>query len=197
MYIFDKYSIPILVGLFLFFWIVINLIYDLIKHAIETKSFTRSMKNIGMYFAHIGLAVFILGASVVENDKTEREVIMGIGDQIKIKEYDFIFRDMKEKQEVNYDALVGVFDVKKDGKLITTLFPEKRIYFSNDLPMTEAGIEPGFTRDLYVTLGNLIDEDRWSVRIYHKPLVRLIWLGAILMALGGIINVAYKRRKQP
>ena len=197
LYIFDKYSIPILVGLFLFFWIVINLIYDLIKHAIETKSFTRSMKNIGMYFAHIGLAVFILGASVVENDKTEREVIMGIGDQIKIKEYDFIFRDMKEKQEVNYDALVGVFDVKKDGKLITTLFPEKRIYFSNDLPMTEAGIEPGFTRDLYVTLGNLIDEDRWSVRIYHKPLVRLIWLGAILMALGGIINVAYKRRKQP
>ena len=78
------------------------------------------------------LVVSIIYYKLKENDKTEREVIMGIGDQIKIKEYDFIFRNMKEKQEVNYDALVGVFDVKKDGKLITTLFPEKRIYFSNE-----------------------------------------------------------------
>ena len=103
---------------------------------------------------------------------------------------------MKEIKAANYDALVGIFDVKKDGKLITTLFPEKRLYFSNDLPMTEAGIEPGLSKDLYVTLGNHIDQDKWSVRIYHKPLVRLIWLGAILMALGGIINVAYRRKRQ-
>ena len=196
LYIFDKYSIPILLGLFLFLWVVVNLIYDLIKRIISTQSFSNSISNVGMYLAHIGLAVFILGATIVENNKTEKEVIMGIGDTIKIKEYSFVFRDMKEKQDTNFDALIGVFDVEKDGQLITTLFPEKRIYFSSDLPMTEAGIEPGFTRDLYVTLGNFIDQDKWSVRIYHKPLVRLIWLGAILMALGGAINSIYRRKRK-
>ena len=196
LYIFDKYSIPILLGLFLFLWVVVNLIYDLIKRIISTQSFSNSISNVGMYLAHIGLDVFILGATIVENNKTEKEVIIGIGDTIKIKEYSFVFRDMKEKQDTNFDALIGVFDVEKDGQLITTLFPEKRIYFSSDLPMTEAGIEPGFTRDLYVTLGNFIDQDKWSVRIYHKPLVRLIWLGAILMALGGAINSIYRRKRK-
>ena len=196
LYVFEKYSIPILIGLFLFFWVVINLIYDFIKRIFSTQSFSNAINNIGMYLAHIGLAVFILGATIVENDKTEKEVVMDIGDTINIKEYSFIFKGMKENREANYDALIGVFDVKKEGKLITTLFPEKRLYFSSDLPMTEAGIEPGFTRDLYVTLGNFIDEDKWSVRIYHKPLVRLIWLGAILMALGGAVNSVYRRKRK-
>tara|TARA_B100000029_G_scaffold176669_1_gene173967 strand:- start:9081 stop:10985 length:1905 start_codon:yes stop_codon:yes gene_type:complete len=196
LYVFEKYSIPILIGLFLFFWVVINLIYDFIKRIFSTQSFSNAINNIGMYLAHIGLAVFILGATIVENDKTEKEIVMSIGDTVNIKEYSFIFRGMKENREANYDALIGVFDVKKEGKLITTLFPEKRLYFSSDLPMTEAGIEPGFTRDLYVTLGNFIDEDKWSVRIYHKPLVRLIWLGAILMALGGAVNSVYRRKRK-
>ncbi len=196
LYVFEKYSIPILIGLFLFFWVVINLIYDFIKRIFSTQSFSNAINNIGMYLAHIGLAVFILGATIVENDKTEKEVVMDIGDTVNIKEYSFIFRGMKENREANYDALIGVFDVKKEGKLITTLLPEKRLYFSSDLPMTEAGIEPGFTRDLYVTLGNFIDEDKWSVRIYHKPLVRLIWLGAILMALGGAVNSVYRRKRK-
>tara|TARA_B100001105_G_C22185246_1_gene354547 strand:- start:32 stop:547 length:516 start_codon:yes stop_codon:yes gene_type:complete len=161
----------------------------------KTKSPSQSRKNIGMYLAHIGLAIFILGATVVENAKTEREVVMSIGDQIKIKEYSFIFKGIEEEENKNYNALIGIFDVQKDGHLVTTLFPEKRIYFSNDLPMTEAGIEPGFTKDLYISLGNLIDENKWSVRIYHKPLVRLVWLGAILMALGGITNVVSKKKK--
>ncbi len=196
LYVFEKYSIPILIGLFLFFWVVINLIYDFIKRIFSTQSFSNAINNIGMYLAHIGLAVFILGATIVENDKTEKEIVMSIGDTVNIKEYSFIFRGMKENREANYDALIGVFDVKKEGKLITTLFPEKRLYFSSNLPMTEAGIEPGFTRDLYVTLGNFIDEDKWSVRIYHKPLVRLIWLGAILMALGGAVNSVYRRKRK-
>ncbi len=196
LYVFEKYSIPILIGLFLFFWVVINLIYDFIKRIFSTQSFSNAINNIGMYLAHIGLAVFILGATIVENDKTEKEIVMSIGDTVNIKEYSFIFKGMKENREANYDALIGVFDVKKEGKLITTLFPEKRLYFSSDLPMTEAGIEPGFTRDLYVTLGNFIDEDKWSVRIYHKPLVRLIWLGAILMALGGAVNSVYRRKRK-
>ena len=195
LYVFNKYSIPIFVGLFLFFWIVINLLYDLIKSMSKTKSPSQSRKNIGMYLAHIGLAIFILGATVVENTKTEREVVMSIGDQIKNKEYSFIFKGIEEEENKNYNALIGILDVQKDGHLVTTLFPEKRIYFSNDLPMTEAGIEPGFTKDLYISLGNLIDENKWSVRIYHKPLVRLVWLGAILMALGGITNVVSKKKK--
>ena len=93
------------------------------------------------------------------------------------------------------DILVGRFLVYENNNLITELYPEKRIYASNNnMPMTEAGIDPGLSRDLYITLGTLINDDVWSVRIYHKPLIRLIWLGALMMVFGGILSVLYKRK---
>jgi cytochrome c-type biogenesis protein CcmF len=145
-------------------------------------------------FAHLGLAVFILGATIVENNKVEKEVVIKIGDTIQVKDYTFEFKNISEYEGPNYQGIMAKFLVYENNNLLTELYPEKRIYASNNMPMTEAGIDPGLSRDLYITLGTLINDDVWSVRIYHKPLIRLIWLGALMMVFGGILSVLYKRK---
>tara|TARA_B100000965_G_scaffold121410_1_gene100376 strand:+ start:61 stop:537 length:477 start_codon:yes stop_codon:yes gene_type:complete len=149
-----------------------------------------------MLLAHTGLALFVLGATIVENNKIEKEMVMSVGDSIKIKNYNFTFSNLEEFEGPNYKSVRGEFTVLKDGDEETILYPEKRLYLSSEMPMTEAGISPGLSRDLYVTLGNIVSNDKWTVRIYHKPLIRLIWLGAILMALGAILSIVTKRREK-
>jgi len=191
----DSYNLNVLIGIFIFFWISANLLYDLLQKYMQTKKIKVLMSNIGMTFAHIGLAVFVLGATVVENNKIEKELIMNIGEKTQVSGYTFLFSNMNEEIGPNYKSLKAEFKIYKDGELISKLYPEKRLYLSNKMPMTEAGIEPGLAKDLYIVLGNLIDDDKWSVRIYHKPLIRLIWIGALMMVLGGISSVI-SRRKQ-
>ena len=191
----DSYNLNVLIGIFIFFWISVNLLYDLLQKYMKTKKIKVLVSNIGMTLAHIGLAVFVLGATVVENNKIEKELIMNIGEKTQVSGYTFLFSNMNEEIGPNYKSLKAEFKIYKDGELISKLYPEKRLYLSNKMPMTEAGIEPGLTKDLYIVLGNLIDDDKWSVRIYHKPLIRLIWIGALMMVLGGISSVI-SRRKQ-
>ena len=191
----DSYNLNVLIGIFIFFWISVNLLYDLLQKYMQTKKIKVLMSNIGMTLAHIGLAIFVLGATVVENNKIEKELVMNIGEKVQVSDYTFFFSNMNEEIGPNYKSLKAEFKIYKDGELISKLYPEKRLYLSNKMPMTEAGIEPGLTKDLYIVLGNLIDDDKWSVRIYHKPLIRLIWIGALMMVLGGISSVI-SRRKQ-
>ena len=189
-----QYNLSILLGVFIFMWITFNILYDLVTKYMNTKNIKTLFSNIGMTLAHIGLAVFILGATIVENNKVEKEIILGLGESVKVNDYTFLFSEIIEYDGPNYSAIKAKFIINSDNQFIANLYPEKRLYFSNDMPMTEAGIEPGLTRDLYVTLGNLISDDRWSVRIYHKPLVRLIWLGALMMVLGGILSVIIRKK---
>ncbi|MBT3548899.1 MAG: heme lyase CcmF/NrfE family subunit [Gammaproteobacteria bacterium] len=193
-YFLDNYNISILLGIFIFIWISFNIIYDLIMKIYFSNIKKISFSNIGMMFAHLGLAVFILGATIVENNKVEKEVVIKIGDTIQVKDYTFEFKNISEYEGPNYQGIMAKFLVYENNNLLTELYPEKRIYASNNMPMTEAGIDPGLSRDLYITLGTLINDDVWSVRIYHKPLIRLIWLGALMMVFGGILSVLYKRK---
>ncbi len=189
-----QYNLSILLGVFIFMWITFNILYDLVNKYLNTKNIKTLFLNIGMTLSHIGLAVFILGATIVENNKVEKEIILGLGESVKVNDYTFLFSEIIEYDGPNYSAIKAKFIINSDNQFIANLYPEKRLYFSNDMPMTEAGIEPGLTRDLYVTLGNLISDDRWSVRIYHKPLVRLIWLGALMMVIGGILSVIIRKK---
>ena len=149
-----------------------------------------------MTLAHLGLAVFILGATIVENNKVEKEIVVKIGETVQIKNYTFAFKNISQYEGPNYSGIKAKFLVYEDDNLITELYPEKRIYASNNMPMTEAGIDPGLSRDLYITLGSLINDDVWSVRIYHKPFIRLIWLGALMMVFGGVLSVLSKRKSK-
>ena len=192
--LFDVYNLSIFIGFFLFVWITLNLIYDFISKLISTGSIRFFFKNIGMFMAHLGLALFVIGATVVENNKIEKEVVMNLNEKLDVGGYSFEFVDINENIGPNYSSVIGHFRVYTNNEFITDMYPEKRLYNSSEMPMTEAGIDPGFKRDLYITLGTMIDQDKWSVRIYHKPLIRFIWIGALMMALGAILSVLMKRR---
>jgi len=192
--LFDVYNLSIFIGFFLFVWITLNLIYDFISKLISTGSIRFFFKNIGMFMAHLGLALFVIGATVVENNKIEKEVVMNLNEKLDVGGYSFEFVDINENIGPNYSSVIGHFRVYTNNEFITDMYPEKRLYNSSEMPMTEAGIDPGFKRDLYITLGTMIDQNKWSVRIYHKPLIRFIWIGALMMALGAILSVLMKRR---
>ena len=197
MILFNKFSLNnfnSFIGIFMFFWIIFNIIFISIKNIFILNNPIKLLSNMGMYFAHIGLAIFILGATIVENNKIEKELVMKIGDKVTVGDYIFKFNDIKEFKGKNYDALIGNFVVTKNNVFITNLSSEKRIYLSSENPMTEAGIFPGLSRDLYVSLGTMVNTDKWSIRIYYKPLIRLIWLGALIMMLGGFLSIFIKRK---
>jgi cytochrome c-type biogenesis protein CcmF len=151
----------------------------------------RSRSFYGMWLAHIGVAVFIVGATVVSNFGSETDLRMSPGDVHEVAGYRFQFNGAQPHDGPNYRAQRGEFVIYKGERQIDVLHPEKRSYLSGGMPMTEAGIDPGFLRDLYVSLGEPVgSQGDWAVRIYYKPYVRWIWLAAILMALGGLLAVS-------
>ena len=146
-----------------------------------------------MLLAHLGVAVFIVGVTVVRNYETERDVKMAPGDSVAMGGYTFRFEGTIERDGPNYRAARGTFDVARGGKSIEKLHPEKRVYGAQGMPITEAAIDTGPFGDLYVSLGEPIEGDTWAVRIYHKPFVTWIWGGCVLMALGGLVALSDRR----
>ena len=193
-YFLDEYNILVLLGIFIFVWVICNLIYYIYKMYKESKSMNLLKNKLGMIFSHIGLAVFVLGATIVESNNLEQELVMSPGQVVKLKNYQFKLNQLSEYEGPNYTSVKADFVIYRNDEIIAEVFPEKRLYNSSEMPMTEAGIAPKINGDLYITLGNLISENKWSVRIYFKPMVRLIWLGAILMFIGGIISILTRKQ---
>ncbi|MCY4274359.1 MAG: heme lyase CcmF/NrfE family subunit, partial [Gammaproteobacteria bacterium] len=148
----------------------------------------------GMIIAHIGLGIFIIGVTMTTVYSIEKDIRMQTGDQYKIENYTFVFEDVVSREGPNYSSVTGLFNVYQSGRHVALLEPEKRVYRVQQNPMTEAAIDPGFTRDLYVALGEPLENFQvWAVRIYWKPFIRWIWLGAIFMAVGGLLGATDKR----
>ncbi len=148
----------------------------------------------GMWLAHLGVAVFIVGVVMVSNHGTETDIRLSPGGSHESAGYRFEFNGVQAIPGPNYNAFRGEFLVYRDEREITRLYPEKRHYFSGGMPMTEAAIDAGLLRDIYISLGEPIGEQGdWALRIYYKPYVRWIWLGCILMALGGILAMTDRR----
>ena len=152
----------------------------------------------GMHLAHLGLAVLVLGITGVKSYEVERDVRMGLGDVVEIGPYQFQLKSLQEVPGPNYRAVRGVFDVSRDGRVFEQLYPEKRRYFSSAMPMTEAAIDSGFWRDLYVSLGDVVQAQppEWSVRVYYKPFVPWLWAGVLLMTLGGLLAAIDRRYRK-
>jgi cytochrome c-type biogenesis protein CcmF len=148
-----------------------------------------------MQLAHLGIAVFVIGVTMVKGYETERDVRMNVGDTVEAGGYVFRFDGITEQQGPNYMASRGHVVINKNDRIVGELFPEKRNYNTSGMPMTEAAIEPGLLGDLYVSLGEPIpDSDgAWAVRVYVKPFVDWIWAGCLLMALGGIFAISDRR----
>ena len=147
----------------------------------------------GMHLGHIGIAVFVFGITMVGGFQEEQDVRMEPGDTVLVGGYQFKLIGVQEAMGPNYKASRGEFDVSSPGGPTNKLFPEKRNYFSSTMPMTEAAIDAGFTRDVYVSLGEPLEGNAWAVRVDFKPFVDWIWGGCMLMALGGLFAMADRR----
>jgi cytochrome c-type biogenesis protein CcmF len=149
-----------------------------------------------MHLAHFGLGLTILGITVTSSFSVVTDEGMKIGDVVDVSGYSFRFTDLRDVEGPNYDAVQGVFEVSRNGEAFTELRPEKRIYRVQTNPMTEAGIEAGWGRDLFIALGERLGNGAWSVRIQYKPLIRFIWFGCLIMALGGLVGVSDPRYRR-
>ena len=151
----------------------------------------------GMHTAHVGIAVFVVGVTMVNGYQAEKDVKMEVGDTVSVGGYTFKFNGVRQEKGPNYVALVGDVDLLKGDSAIRKMNPEKRNYVSSSMPMTEAAIDTGLFRDVYVSLGEPIDKARpdaaWAVRVYYKPFVDWIWGGCVLMALGGLLAMTDRR----
>jgi cytochrome c-type biogenesis protein CcmF len=148
---------------------------------------------LGMMLAHLGIAAFAFGVSMVNTYGIERDLKMNVGDTTTLAGYTFTFLGVRDVPGPNYTAAQGLLEVTRDGKAVTTMRPEKRVYRVQQNPMTEAAINTGFTRDLYVSLGEPVEGNAWIVRVYYKPFVDWIWGGCVLMALGGTLAASDRR----
>ncbi len=147
----------------------------------------------GMILAHLGVAMFAVGITMVSNYGVEKDVRMAPGDVQEVAGYRFLFNGVKNERGPNYMAAVGHFQIFEGEDPIAELWPEKRSYFASQKPMTEASIDWGLTRDLYVSLGEPLGDGDWALRLYYKPYVRWIWLGGLVMALGGLLAITDRR----
>ena len=158
--------------------------------------FTRGM--VAMQLAHFGLAMTVLGITVTSSYSVITDEGMKPGDTREIGGYIFRFDGTRDVAGPNYAAIQGVFTVTRDEAMVTELLPEKRVYRVKTNPMSEAAIQGGWGRDLFVALGESLGNGAWSVRIQHRPMIRFIWFGCLVMALGGLVAVSDPRyrRKQ-
>lgn len=200
---FDQASYMAALGLVMSFWIIVTTVME-IRQRIEPQvasgkfTFLQSLQKLtpshwGMVSGHLGFAVTLIGIALVSAYNVERNVRMAIGDSLTLQGYEFVFKNVSEYTGPNYTADVGHVEVYQNSKKVATLAAEKRFYPVQRNVMTEAGIDSGLTRDLFVALGEQLKNGDWSLRIYVKPFINWIWLGAFIMALGGVLSISDRR----
>ncbi len=188
---FGRVTTLALVGLTAGLWIIYSALREPIARLRKHQSL--SVAVLGMSIAHFGVGVFTIGVAGVEAYKIEKDVALKPGQSASVGGYDFAFRGLRNVEGPNYSAIEGEFNVTRNGHAVRVLHPQKRIYRVQTSPMTEAAITVGWTRDLFVALGDQLGGDAWSVRIQYKPLIRYVWLGAVIMAFGGLLAVSDRR----
>ena len=194
----STYSFGAALGVGLAVWVLLTSFHWLLDRAAGGRGLMQVVRNTqrgawGMLFGHAGIAIFIIGVSLTSIYSTEKDVKVEPGQTYNLGGYDFHFVGVENFRGPNYMGARGTVEISKDGKSIVTLHPEKRNY-STGMPMTEAGIDAGLTRDLFVALGEpLGDSGAWALRLYHKPFIRWIWLGGLFMAFGGLLAASDRR----
>lgn len=196
----DEFNGAVLLVYFLSAWVVFAGLRDMYEKT-RHKGFWAGVRGLsrsylGMHLGHLGLAVCAIGVVLSSHYSSERDLKMAIGDRIELGKYGFVFEGAEHYEGPNYISDKGTIRVFKGDKEIALLHPEKRLYIVQSMPMTEAGIDPGFTRDLYVALGEPLENGAWAVRLQVKPFVRWIWLGALLTGLGGLLAACDPRYRR-
>jgi len=194
----DRMEPMAVLGLMMAVWIVVMHCFELYQRATHRHSLMTGLGKLGrshwaMVLGHIGMAVSVIGITLVSNYDLERDVRLAPGETVQVQGYDFNFAGLRDADGPNYDGYIADFNISRNGKFVTELHAEKRFYTVAGSMMTEAAIDSGVTRDLYVAMGEKLGDGAWAVRIYFKPFVNWIWFGTFLMALGGVMAISDKR----
>jgi cytochrome c-type biogenesis protein CcmF len=194
----DLIHLNAVVGVILGLWVIMATVATLRERTRNSVNLVVGLKSLpagynGMSLAHIGFGFCIIGITITSQYSSEIHSRMGAGDIVELSGYTFTLDTIREVSGPNYQATEGVFSVTKGEKNVTTLNSQKRYYPVAGATMTEAGIAGGLFRDLYISLGEQLEDNDWSVRIYHRPMVRWIWLGALFMAVGGVVAAMDRR----
>jgi cytochrome c-type biogenesis protein CcmF len=200
---FSEMSYLAVLGVVLSGWIVVSTVFEIVQRTqplqhTQQLSLWQSLASLsrshwGMVSGHLGFAVTLIGISLVSAYSVERNVRMAIGDELELQGYRFVFDRVSQIQGPNYSADRGHIVVWQGAKQVADLEAEKRFYPVQRNSMTEAGIDSGITRDLFVALGEPLENGDWALRIYVKPFVNWIWLGALIMAFGGVLSISDRR----
>ena len=196
-----EWNAQVMLGMMLALWIVLPLLRDIVVKARSAKTFGRGLKKFslahwGMVLGHLGIAVTMVGVAVVSNGNIERSVRMAPGDSAEMAGYTFTMQELTERRGPNYLADTAVIRVERENGSSFMMRPEKRLYLATGTPLTQVALRAGFTRDLYVAMGEDLGDGSWAIRLQYKPLVRWLWLGGLLMAAGGLLAVADKRYRR-
>jgi len=195
-FVLGGWSIGAAFGLFLGGWVALGTAQQVLERLRKPGRIGASFW--GQHTAHLGMAVLVVGITGVKCYEVERDVRMQIGDVVTIAPYTFRLSSLDEVRGPNYKAVRADVEVLRHDRVIEVLQPEKRRYFSSAMPMTEAGIDSGFMRDLYVSLGEPLNDARteWSMRVYYKPFVPWLWGGVLLMVFGGVMAALDRRYRK-
>jgi cytochrome c-type biogenesis protein CcmF len=194
-----SYNFPVAIAVVLALWIVLGMLRDLANRVRNAASFGRGIARLtpsywGMLLAHTGFAMAVVGVVVTTQYTIERDLKMSPGDTEALAGYEFKLLSVSSARGPNYIADEARVEVTLDSKLVALLAPQKRRYLATGSVMTEAAIDAGFTRDLFVAMGEPVgDSGAWAIRLHYKPFIRWIWLGAIFMGFGGLATVVDKR----
>jgi cytochrome c-type biogenesis protein CcmF len=191
-----EFNLLVSFGIILAMWVFLVVVKDITNQYRNKVKPSRS--HWGMAIAHAGIAVSIVGVTIVSNYESETNVRMAVNESVEVSGYQIEFKGIKHVEGPNYSAEQGqlnVYKVNPDGEndFVALLKPERRAYKVQTMGMTEAGIDGGLFRDVYVALGDPLENGAWAIRVHYKPFVRWIWLGALFMALGGILSMLDKR----
>lgn len=194
-FVLGPWSLLPALGLALAAWIMASVVVAIVERVKATRGgvFGQPRSWLGMHVAHLGIGVFVAGVTLVMSYGVEKDVRMAPHDTVSVGGYDFTLLGLRPAKGVNFMATVGDVELWRDGKVIDILHPEKRTYSSSSMPMTEAAIDVNGLRHLYVSLGEPLDGNAWSVRIYYKPFIDWIWGGCLLMAMGGLLAISDRR----
>ncbi|MEP1213854.1 MAG: heme lyase CcmF/NrfE family subunit [Marinobacter sp.] len=186
-------------GVFAAVWVSVATFWDLWDKSGSKKGRLYGLRRqsrsyYGMVLGHLGLAITMAGATVVSNYGVERDVRMSPGDTASAGGYQVTFTEIGNRRGKNFTAEYGRFEVSdSNGRVVSTLYPEKRQYMVQRNTMTEAGIDAGLFRDVFVAIGERVSDDAWAIRLQYKPLVRWLWLGSLFMAAGGFLAISDRR----
>ncbi len=197
----QSFNISAALAMVLAFWLVLGLLRDLRQKVRNAASVSTGLRRLsasyyGMWLAHLGFAMCVVGVVLTSQYAVEKDLKMVPGQSEEVAGYVYTFDELAVVQGPNYAAQEARFSVYRNGELVVKLAPQKRRYLASGQIMTEASIDAGLFRDLFVAMGEPVGDDGWAIRLHHKPFVRWMWLGAIFMGAGGLLTLADRRYRQ-